>query len=129
MEKHVTIGDERNFEKFLANMLRTGVLVSGFVVIIGGIIYLMRYGASVPEYDTFRGVPPELMTISGIAKDLVKFHVRTIIQMGLLLLIFTPILRVLFSAYQFARERDWVYIGTTLLVLTMLLFGLLGGHL
>jgi uncharacterized membrane protein len=46
------------------------------------------------------------------------------IQLGLLLLIATPVARVAFSVYAFARQRDFLYVGVTLIVLTVLLFGL-----
>jgi uncharacterized membrane protein len=50
------------------------------------------------------------------------------IQLGLLLLIATPVARVAFSVVAFVLERDRMYVGITLLVLAVLLFSLLGGH-
>ena len=51
---------------------------------------------------------------------------RAIIQLGLLLLIATPVARVLFSAIAFALERDSMYVVITLIVLAILLYSLLG---
>jgi uncharacterized membrane protein len=41
------------------------------------------------------------------------------------MLIATPISRVVFAAYGFARQRDWMYVGISSIVLTLLLYGLL----
>ncbi|HBZ00602.1 MAG TPA: DUF1634 domain-containing protein, partial [candidate division Zixibacteria bacterium] len=51
-----------------------------------------------------------------------------IIQFGILILIATPIARVAFSIYAFARQRDIVYIIITIFVLAALLFSFTGGH-
>jgi len=47
-----------------------------------------------------------------------------IIQLGLLLLIATPVARVVFSIVVFALQRDWLYVGITLAVLAVLAYGL-----
>ena len=47
-----------------------------------------------------------------------------LIQFGLLLLIATPVARVLFSVLGFALERDWLYVVVTLLVLALLIYTL-----
>jgi uncharacterized protein DUF1634 len=47
-----------------------------------------------------------------------------LIQLGLLVLIGTPIVRVLSSVVGMARERDQVYLGITLIVLGLLAFSL-----
>ena len=50
-----------------------------------------------------------------------------LVQLGVLLLIATPIVRVAFSVYVFTRQRDRLYIGVTLTVLVLLLISLLAG--
>jgi uncharacterized membrane protein len=41
-----------------------------------------------------------------------------------LLLIATPVARVLFSVLGFGLERDWLYVAITLLVLALLIYTL-----
>lgn len=53
-------------------------------------------------------------------------HGRGIMQLGLLLLIATPIARVVMSAFAFSRQRDWMYVAVSLIVLTFLTISLLG---
>jgi uncharacterized membrane protein len=50
-----------------------------------------------------------------------------LIQLGLLLLIATPVARVLFSVLAFIYEKDWTYVGITMIVLTLLCYSLFGG--
>jgi uncharacterized membrane protein len=47
-----------------------------------------------------------------------------IIRFGLLLLVGTPVVRVVFSVIAFALERDWLYVWITLIVLAVLAYGL-----
>lgn len=120
--------DER-LERVIGSLLRAGILLSGALVVAGGIIYLARHGSEPPHYRTFAGAPSDLRTISGIVANAVSTHGRGIIQLGLLFLIATPVARVAFSAIAFALERDWLYVVVTSMVLAVLVFSLAGGHL
>ena len=120
---------DQQVEAIVASLLRAGVVLAAMVVALGGTIFLMRHGREFPQYAAFLGEPPELRTISGIVVRAASFHGRNIIQLGLLILIATPVVRVGFSVAAFALERDRLYVGITLLVLAVLLFSLAGGHL
>jgi uncharacterized membrane protein len=119
---------DQRVENIVANLLRAGVLLAAAVVALGGIIFLVRHGRSMPEYARFVGEPSEYCTVSGIIRGSATFHGRNIIQLGLLLLIATPVTRVAFSVVAFALERDRLYVVITLIVLAVLLFSLAGGH-
>jgi uncharacterized membrane protein len=123
-----SFSDER-FETIVGNVLRLGVMLAAGAVFVGGSLYLLRHGASTPEYNVFRGEPETLRTIRGIFEGAFAFRGRAIIQLGLLTLIATPVARVLFSVYGFIRQRDFTYVLITLFVLAVLLFSLAGGKL
>jgi uncharacterized membrane protein len=108
-------------------LLRSGVLLSAFVVAIGAVMFLFHHGIQHPHFALFQGQPLELRSVGTIV--VAAFHLQplAIIQFGLLLLIATPITRVLFSLLGFMVQRDWIYIGITAVVLSLLLFGLFGG--
>jgi uncharacterized membrane protein len=53
---------------------------------------------------------------------------RGLIQLGLLLLIATPVARVIFSVFAFARQRDATYVLITLIVLAVLVYSLFSGY-
>jgi len=52
-----------------------------------------------------------------------------LIQLGLLLLIATPVARVAFSVVAFAMQRDRLYVAVALIVLAVLMYSLMGGRL
>ncbi len=121
-----SLNDER-LEQILGNLLRAGVMVSGAVVLAGGILYLLRHGSGVPHYRVFSGEPADLRHVRGIASDALALQGRGLIQFGLLLLIATPVARVVFSLVGFAIQRDRTYVVVTLIVLAVLIYGLAVG--
>ncbi len=116
-------------ELVIGTLLRTGVLIAAGIVVVGGILYLVRHGTAPPDYGVFHGEPTDLRTISGIIRDALSFHGRGVIQLGLLVLLATPVARVTFSVLAFALERDMLYIAVTVIVLAVLIFSLAGSHL
>jgi len=115
-------------EQTMGNLLRAGVLGAAAVVVLGGILYLAKYRSEPPNYRLFRGEPAELRSPAGIVRDALDFRNRGLIQLGLLLLIATPVARVLFSVYAFLRQRDYPYVVFTLIVLAVLLYSLFFGY-
>ena len=129
MNKPAAGWTDQRVETIIANLLRAGVVLAAGIVAFGAVIFLLRHGREIPHYGLFVGEPEELRTVSGILRRAASFHGRNIIQLGLLLLIATPVARVAFSVVAFALERDRLYVGITLAVLAVLLFSLAGGHL
>ena len=118
--------DDHWIEVILGNLLRTGVLISAAVVLWGASIYLFRHAHEPADYRVFRGEPSEFRTIHGVIQSVKDGRGRGLIQLGLLLLIATPIARVAFSIVGFAMEHDRMYVAFTLIVLAILLYSLLG---
>jgi len=118
-------GDEK-IEIIVGNLLRAGVLLSAFVVIIGAGVYLARHGRSPMDFQVFRGEPADMRSLSGIVHAMLTMRGRGIIQFGLLLLIATPVARVAFSIFGFAKERDYMYVAFTTIVFLILLYSMFG---
>ena len=116
-------------ERIVGNLLRFGVFAAALIVLIGGVLYLIRFGAAAQNYEIFRGEPAELRSVSRIVRDVVSLDSRSVIQFGLLLLIATPVARVAFSIVAFALQRDLTYVVVTLIVFALLLYSLTGGGL
>ncbi|MBZ5630241.1 MAG: DUF1634 domain-containing protein [Acidobacteriia bacterium] len=116
---------DQRLELIIGNLLRIGVAVAALVVLAGGILYLFKYGGDHVNYGSFRGEPGALRSIAGIVHGVGAGNSRAIMQFGLLLLIATPIARVVFSAFGFWRERDYPYVFITLIVLVVLLYSML----
>ncbi|MGA8540828.1 MAG: DUF1634 domain-containing protein [Terriglobales bacterium] len=120
---------DRRMALILGNVLRAGVLLSAAVVLCGGCIYLAGHGHEPANYRVFRGEPPEYRAIRAVIRNAMNGRGRGLIQLGLLLLIATPIARVAFSVVGFAIERDRMYVGFTLIVLAILLYSLFGSSM
>ncbi|MBV9767477.1 MAG: DUF1634 domain-containing protein [Acidobacteriaceae bacterium] len=118
---------DKSIERMVSVLLLTGVLISGCVVLAGGVYYLLRHGGELSDFHTFRGQPSIDRIVSEIIKGAFAVRARSIIQLGILLLIATPIARVAFSLVGFALGRDRTYVVITAIVLTVLLVSLITG--
>jgi uncharacterized membrane protein len=121
------VSTEKQFDTLRGTVLRTGVLISAAVVAWGGVVYLSDHAVFLPDYHVFRGEPADLRSVSGIISDAKTLGGRGLIQLGVLVLIATPIARVVFSVVGFARQRDWLYVGVTLVVLLLLIYSVTTG--
>jgi uncharacterized membrane protein len=88
-------------------------------------VYLAHHGSSPTDYRTFHAEPANLRTLGGIVHAAYARPDVGIIQLGLLLLIATPVARVLLSIVGFAEEKDRLYTVLTVIVLVTLLYSLL----
>jgi uncharacterized membrane protein len=119
--------DDKSVELFLGKLLRWGVLLAALVVFAGGVGFLVKSHDVAQNYKTFRGEPEELRAAPQIVRRAIALQPLGVIQFGLLLLIATPVARVLFSVLGFALERDGMYVVITLLVLALLIYTLTSG--
>lgn len=114
----------------IGNILRWGVYLSLSVALIGGVVFLYRHGSEVSQvqYQPFIEKDTNLLdllksTFSGVG----AWRGYYIIELGILLLIATPITRVLFSLIAFHFEKDRLYVFITLLVLLIIFSSILTG--
>jgi uncharacterized membrane protein len=117
--------DER-MERFIGALLRTGVLLAASLVLAGAVVSLAQHRGQRPDYQVFRGEPRTLRGVEGIVRDALALDGPGLVQIGLLVLIATPVARVAFSVLAFAAQRDRKYVVITLIVLAVLGFSLFG---
>lgn len=127
MSEKRPVNSDAGIDEIIGNLLRVGAAVSSLIVLIGGCLYLTNHGTEMPNYHLFNGEPLKLRSVLGIMRDASSFSSRGVIQFGLLLLIATPVMRVAFTVISFIVLKDRVYVGVTLIVLSVLLFSLAGG--
>ena len=119
---------DTDMQMIIGWVLRLGVFISITVVFFGGLVYIYRHGHELADYRLFKGIPAFVQTAPGIIDGIFTFRGRAIIQAGIILLIATPIVRVVFSAIGFVLEKDYLYIGITVLVLSIIFISMLTGH-
>jgi uncharacterized membrane protein len=117
--------DER-MDRWIGGLLRGGVMLSAVVALAGGLWHVAQAGTGAPELRVFRGEPAELRGVAGVLRGLAAGHSASLIQLGLLLLIATPVARVALAAAAFTTQRDWTYVVISLIVLAVLAASLAG---
>jgi uncharacterized membrane protein len=119
---------DTDIQSLIGKVLRAGMGISISIVFIGGVFYIYRHGHAITDYKKFKGVPDFVQHASGLFNGAVQLKGQAIIQLGIILLIATPILRVIASAIGFVLERDYMYVGISLLVLFIIFISLINGH-
>jgi len=112
---------DADLEKIIGSLLRYGVLLSSVIVLTGGIVYLYRHGREIPQYHTFRGEPDKMRMLGPMLQAIGRGEGRPLIQLGLFVLIATPIARIIFSIFGYLFEKDYLYVVITGVVLFVLL--------
>ena len=120
-------GDQR-LEIAMGQMLRIGVTAAALVVLGGGVLYLQQSRASVVDYRRFSGAPAAYETVHGIMAGVGQLDAQSLIGFGILLLIATPIFRVIFGLVGFSLLRDRFYAGVSAIVLMILLLSFAAGR-
>lgn len=117
------LGD-KDVQLILGTLLRVGVLVSTAIVIIGGIVFLSTQTNHIVSFENFKPEQAKFSSVAEIFKGLKTLDGLAIIQFGVLLLIFTPIARVVFSIFSFLMEKDYMYVLIGVIVLCVIITSL-----
>ena len=125
----MNLRDPESMNVVIGKVLRYGVLLSGVIVLLGVIGLVAGSGlsdtANVLTYS--EQVPHDSIDVSlaGMVHGLVALSAFSWIELGVIVLIATPVSRVIISVFLFAAERDRLYVFITAVVLVLLLFSML----
>ena len=114
-------------QQLIGRLLQVGVLVAAAVVAVGGAMLLARHGGATADFRVFRSEPSPLRSLAGIVRGALSLDGRAVVQLGLVLLIATPVARVALTLVAFVLQRDRLYVALTSVVLVLLLYGLVWG--
>jgi len=110
------------FEIAISRVLRAGVIVSSTLIALGfATSFLVGWEGSL------RGAPvstADATSFHDLIEGLIQLRPIALTELGLLVLIATPVVRVGVSVIEFAREHDAVYVAITTAVLALLLASL-----
>ena len=122
----------RRVELLISVLLRVGVSISLSVVVLGTIFTFIHHH----DYLSSRTAMPDVTgdaakfphTISEVIHGVRDLQGRSIVLLGLLLLIATPVMRVAVSIFAFVYEHDRTYVIITAIVLALLLLSFVLGR-
>jgi uncharacterized membrane protein len=111
-------------ESTIGKILRAGVTISALLVLAGGLISLRHPWTRMPDYSHFVRERASLDTVSGVFDGIRNLNAASVIQLGILVLIATPVVRVVMCVVGFARQHDRLYVMVSSLVLLILWYSL-----
>lgn len=113
---------EKDFQTIIGNLLRYGVWISLSVAFIGGIVYLLHNGSQIEDYSVFKENDRNIFeVIVAVYNGAIQGNGESLIFTGIILLFLTPVLRVLLSLFSFSLEKDYLYVGITLIVIMIII--------
>lgn len=118
---------DKEMELSIARMLRLGVSLSAVIVFLGGVLYLRHPWLKAPIYGRFVEESEPLRGIAAVLRGALYLDAKSIIDLGILLLIATPILRVAFCVVGFAHQKNLLYVLISTSVFAILIYSLIQG--
>src|SRR6267143_2404115 len=122
--------DPSSMSKIVGVVLRSGVGLSGIIITLGTALFIANH--SLDDTSSYLAYNPSVVphgnfpaSLASIASGLASLNPSSIIQLGFLVLLATPVTRVALSLFLFAAERDRKFVYLTAAVLAVLLFRIL----
>lgn len=105
-------------EKAIGITLRVGVSLSVIFILAGAFLLFFNSGSFslAQTAGTATTANSSSFSFAQIVSGLFEFDGISFILMGLIILIATPVTRVLMSIFGFIFERNWLYVAITLIV-------------
>jgi len=119
---------DHQVEQVIGRLLQVGVLIATAVVVVGAAGVLLQHGATPVSFHDFAGESSPWRTLGAVASGALHGEFPAIVQLGLVLLIATPVARVALTLGAFAAQKDRLYVLLTAVVLALLLYGLIWGR-
>lgn len=118
---------EVTMARWIGLVLRTGVYLAGALIALGTLLVVLGQGQT-PSRDAALGKGVEIPSLrpGDIVHGLARGDGPALIQLGLLLLILTPVSRVGLTVILFSKQRDRIFVALAGGVFVILLLGLAG---
>ncbi len=121
----------RRVEILISNLLRIGVLLSLAFIVGGTILSLARHPEYLSQGISFRNFigtnDPVVHSLNEVVAGLASFSGQSIVTVGIVFLIATPVMRVGVSIFTFIYQHDRLYVLITTTVFSLLLLSFVLG--
>jgi uncharacterized membrane protein len=111
---------DQDLDVSVAMVLRVGVTLAAAVSALGGALLGSHLFGPLPDYTRFQPGDPGLRSVAGTVQGAINLTPKSVIQLGLLLLIATPVARVAVCIFGFARQHNGLYVAVSTIVLSIL---------
>lgn len=117
-----------DLNRSVGNLLRIGVVLSVITSLVG-FVKLFLEGFKMPKDYSNLDIPTSSEKIWGsFWNGLMAGEGMAIIQLGILFLILTPLVRIIFALVGYLKEKDYVYVIVSVIVLSIMVFSFLTGY-
>ncbi|MGO4708577.1 DUF1634 domain-containing protein [Chryseobacterium sp. 2TAF14] len=125
MRKNFTDVD---LNRSVGNLLRLGVILSVITSLIGFVKLFMEGFVMPKKYKLLDMGSSSEKVWSHFWETLCKGEGMAIIQLGILMLIFTPLMRIIFALIGYLKEKDYVYVVISSIVLAIMAISFFTGY-
>lgn len=117
-----------DLNRSVGNLLRLGVILSVITSLVG-FVKLFMEGFQMPrKYKLLDMGTSSEKVWSHFWETLCKGEGMAIIQLGILMLIFTPLMRIIFALIGYLKEKDYVYVIRSSIVLAIMAVSFFTGY-
>ena len=117
-----------DLNRSVGNLLRLGVVLAVTTSIIG-FVKLFLEGFEMPRKYTMLNMGTSSEKVWGhFWETLCKGEGMAIIQLGILMLIFTPLMRIIFALIGYLKEKDYTYVIISSIVLAIMAISFFTGY-
>lgn len=111
-------------ELTLYRLLTIGLFLSLLAICAGGLVFLWNHSQEIVNDSLFQEKTVDATKIEKIFEMDVSDRSIAAMLIGIIILMLTPLIRVLSCAILFAVERDLIYVVLSAVVLAVLLFSI-----
>lgn len=112
---------DRKMQAIIGITLLIGTLLSAGIVLIGGIMYLLQHGSDAVPTSLLH-YEPQHIQLAQIWQNAFSFSSSGIIQLGLLCLVSTQLLRVALLCWFYTMIRDYAFMIISTFILLVLIY-------
>lgn len=112
----------------VGNLLRLGVLLSVLTSLVGFVKLFMEGFVMPKKYKLLDMGSTSEQVWNKFWNSLCKGEGMAIIQLGILLLILTPLVRIIFALIGYIKEKDYVYVVISVIVLAIMTISFMSGY-
>ncbi len=114
--------NQKNYYALFARIMIIGVIIAAVVILAGLVIFLFNHPDKTYGAHVFKGEPNSLVKPIDIIRDAFAGNERSLIQLGIFILLLNPFVRVILALIGFVQERNKMYVIISLIVFSVLLF-------